>query len=90
MWLLNRLLRGRGSERPAAQTQQILTQVTPSVFITYNINILLMEIEQGIRRLKGNLHFNKKITLNHRKSLLHSSQSKIFLKKAFVSQRNNL
>ena len=67
MWLLNRLLRGRGSERPAAQTQQILIQVTPSVFITYNINILLMEIEQGIRRLKGNLHFNKKITLNHRK-----------------------
>ena len=29
IWLQNRLLRGRGSERPAAQTQQILTQVTP-------------------------------------------------------------
>ena len=41
------------------------------------------------RELKGNLHFNKKITLNHRKSMLQSSQSKIFLKKAFVSERNN-
>ena len=29
IWLQNRLLRGRGSESPAAQTQQILAQVTP-------------------------------------------------------------
>ena len=39
--------------------------------------------------IKGNLHFNKKITLNHRKKLLQSSQSEIFVKKAFVSERNN-
>ena len=44
---------------------------------------------QSFSRIKGNLHFNKKITLNHRKQLLQSSQSKMFLKKAFVSERNN-
>ena len=56
IWLQNRLLRGRGSERPAAQTQQILTQVAPfGIYHLQHFNILLMEIEQGIRRLKKRL-----------------------------------
>ena len=35
---------------------------------------------------KGNLHLNKKITLNHWKYSSQSSQSEVFSKKAFESE----
>ena len=53
-------------------------------FVSFSSVYLVMKVSY----FKRESSISTKITLNHRKLLLQSSQSKKFLKKAFVSERN--